>query len=176
MKFPIYLQGERIFSNSQNAITLQKTNAFGEIKQGLVFYSFFEALYLIEKEKADLFIQQNQLNKKNQKITQNELLKIILKKDKEFQVKYFVFKDLRNKSYIVKTGSKFGLEFRVYDKGKINSHARWVVYIAKQSSKTNWKEFILSSRIAHSTAKKLLIAIIDSEENIIYYETDWVKP
>jgi tRNA-intron endonuclease, archaea type len=87
-----------------------------------------------------------------------------------------VFKDLRNKSYIVKTGSKFGLEFRVYDKGKTNSHAKWVVYIVKQSSKTNWKEFILNARIAHSTAKKLLISIIDSEENIIYYETDWVKP
>jgi tRNA-intron endonuclease, archaea type len=173
MKFPIYLQGERIFSNSQNAITLQKKSVFGEIKQGLVFYSNFEALYLIEKEKADLF---KQSNKKNQKISQNELLKIILKKDKEFQIKYFVFKDLRNKGYIVKTGSKFGLEFRVYDKGKINSHARWVVYIVKQSDKINWKEFILNSRIAHSTAKKLLIAIIDSEENIIYYETDWIKP
>ena len=89
-------------------------------------------------------------------------------------VEYGVFNDLRKKGYIVKTGLKFGEEFRVYEKN--NLHAKWIVYPIKQSENIKWKEFIAKNRIAHSIAKKLLIAIVDSEENIIYYEISWIKP
>jgi len=38
--------------------------------------------------------------------------------DKKIQIKYPVFKDLREKGYIVKTALKFGADFRIYDKGQ----------------------------------------------------------
>ena len=70
MVFQIYLSNNQLSSNSQNAITLAKSKALGEFKQGKVIYSTYEALYLIETKKAELrrqsgiecrFLRQNKL-------------------------------------------------------------------------------------------------------------------
>jgi tRNA-intron endonuclease, archaea type len=165
-KFPLYVSSERIFSNSQKAVSFQNSKKLGELKNGKVIYSPFEALFLIENKSAEPF-------KNNKKINEHELIAFFSKKDKNFLTKYLVFRHLRNRGYVVKTGLKFGEEFRVYEKRA--NHAKWIVFPAKQSDKINPKEFISKTRVAHSTAKKLLLAIIDSEEDILFYEIDWVK-
>ncbi len=170
-KFPIYIAGERIFSNSQKAQEIQNSKNLGEKSQGKVIYSPFEAFYLVETQKAET------INTKTNKILkEHELITILSKKHKDFLTKYLVFKALKNKGYLVKTGSKFGAEFRVYDNtNSMNKHARWLVYAIKQSEKSNWNEFISKNRIAHSTGKKLLLAIVDSEDNVLFYEVKWMK-
>ena len=57
----------------------------------------------------------------------------------------------------------------------MNKHAKWLVYPIKQSEKSNWNEFISKNRIAHSTGKKILLALVDSEDNVLFYEIDWKK-
>lgn len=168
MKFPIYLLPGKISSNSQKAITLQKTKNIGELKNNQIIYSTFEALYLIETKKAELF-------KNNKKVSREKSIKEFIRKDKEFYIKYLVFKYLRKKGYIVKTALKFGEEFRIYEKNKHNSHAKWIVFPIKYTNKIILKELISKSRIAHSTAKKLLLAIVDSQEDIVFYEIEWLK-
>ncbi len=166
-KFSIYLNSAQLFSNSQKAITLQNSKKLGEFKDGKVIYSPFEALFLVEAGKAELIA--------NKKQTKEQIIKIFSKKDKEFLTKYIVFKELRKKSYIVKAGLKFGGDFRVYDKNKFNSnHAKYICYPIK-SQKIELKDLIAKIRISHSTRKKLLLAIVDSEEDILFYEIDWVK-
>ena len=93
---------------------------------------------------------------------------------KERESRYPVFKDLRNKGYIVKTALKFGGDFRVYKKTK--EHAKWIVFVDYESKKLTWQEFSAKNRVAHSTNKKLLLAIVDEEGDIIYYEVKWLKP
>ncbi|MEK6859783.1 MAG: tRNA-intron lyase [Nanoarchaeota archaeon] len=169
-KFPIYITRDRIFSNSQKAAETQNSKNLGEKSQGKVIYSPFEALFLVETQKA------NAINAKtNKSLKEHEILAILSKKHKDFLINYLVFKKLTQKGFSVKTGSKFGAEFRVYD-NSMNKHAKYLVYPVKQSEKSNWNEFISKNRIAHSTAKKLLLAIVDSEEDITFYEIDWVKP
>ena len=171
-KFPIYIAEHRIFSNSQKAQEIQNSKNLGEKTQGKVIYSPFEAFFLVETQKAQA------LNTKtNKSLKEQELITLLSKKNKDFLIKYLVFKALKNKGYIVKTGSKFGAEFRVYDKSiKFGSkHAKYLVYPIKQSEKSNWNEFISKNRIAHSTGKKLLLAIVDSEDNVLFYEIDWLK-
>jgi len=139
-------------SKSQQAFTLFEKSKFGEKKSGKIIYSIYEAFYLIETKKAES-------NKK-------------IKLNKQQQKNYLVFKDLRKKGYIVKTGLKFGTEFRVY-KGK-SPHAQWLLEIIDK--KINLKEFISKTRISHSTGKTLLLAIIDSQKDLTYYNISWLKP
>jgi len=164
MVFPIYFP--ELSSNSQQAITLAKSKNIGEFKKNKVIYSNYEAYYLIETNKANPY-------KKDKKISQSKTLKFFSKKDKEFQTNYLVYKDLRKKSYIPKTGLKFGAEFRIYEKNK--QHAVYLTLITTANQKLNIKDFIAKNRVAHSTAKKLLIAIIDSQQDITYYEVNWAK-
>jgi tRNA-intron endonuclease len=166
-KFPIYLIAKQLFSNSQQAVTLTKNKKFGEFKKNKVIYSQYEAFYLIENKKAQLIL-------KEKPTSINKALKIISRKQKEFLNNYLVFKDLRKKGYILKTGLKFGAEFRIYNKKE--KHALYLTYILNSKQKINLKEFVSKNRIAHSTAKKLLIAIIDSQQDITYYEVNWIKP
>ena len=95
-KFPIYLSGERIFSNSEKAISLQETKKLGELKEGKVIYSSFEALYIIEKHVAR-FISLN----KSKEFSENELISLLSKKDKGFHTKFIIFKYLKNKSNVI---------------------------------------------------------------------------
>ncbi|MEM0465494.1 MAG: tRNA-intron lyase [Candidatus Pacearchaeota archaeon] len=170
MMFPIYLEGERIFSNSKIAIDTQDRKKLGEIKDGKVIYNPFEAFYLLENKKAKLI-------KNDKELKEQEILKIF-SKNKDFITKYLVFKDLKNKGYVIKAGIKFGEEFRVYNKEdyKKNKHAKWICYPIKSIDNIKIKEFIAKLRVSHASGKKLLLAIVDSEEDIIYYEIDWIKP
>ena len=89
-----------------------------------------------------------------------------------------VFNDLRKKGYIVKTGLKFGAEFRIYETNKDmeQGHSKWILIIEDESKKIDWKEFSSKNRVAHSTNKNLLIAIVNKECDVLYYEIKWIKP
>lgn len=140
-------------SNSQQAFSLFEKSRYGEKKDGKIIYDKYETVYLIEQKKAETD------------------KKIELKKSE--QNNYLVFKDLRKKGYIVKTGLKFGCEFRVYEKKQI--HAKWLVEVLKDNQKLDIKNFISKNRIAHSTAKKLLLAVIDNQRDVTYLEVDWMN-
>jgi tRNA-intron endonuclease len=170
-KIKAHILGEIISSNTSEAYSLQKKSSFGEPVGDKIQYTLSEALFLIEKEKMNIF-------SRNKKILKKDLMDKFRRIDKKIQIKYLVFKDLREKGYIVKTALKFGAEFRVYEKGSTpgKKHAKWIVFTEHESKKLTWHEFSAKNRIAHSTKKNLLLAIVDEEGDISYYEVKWIKP
>ncbi len=165
------MNGEVIFSADSEAYSLYQKSHFGEPNEDKIQYSLTEALFLIQKGKLDIFS-----NKK--KLTKAEFISKIRKIDKKIQIKYPVFKDLRERGYVVKSALKFGADFRVYDKGASpgEKHAKWVVFCDHESQKLTWHDFSAKNRIAHSTKKNLLLAIVDEEGDVSYYEVSWLKP
>ena len=169
--FKAYLLKQVITSNSPEAFILNNKSAFGEPVGEKVQYSLAEAIYLVETGKMTLYSQ-------NKKIPKKDIMKKLQRIDKKIQLKYPVYKNLRKRGYIVKTALKFGADFRVYPKGTRPSkaHAKWIVFVAHESKKLTWHEFSAKNRIAHSTKKNLLLAIVDEESDITYYEVSWLKP
>ena len=170
-KIQAHIIGEIISSNSAEAHSLHKKSYFGERVGEKIQYSFSEALFLVEKKKMEIF-------SRGKKILEKELMKKFQRFDKKIQVKYPVFKNLRQKGNIVKTALKFGADFRVYSKGTKprKGHAKWVVFVDYESKKLTWHEFSAKNRVAHSTKKNLLLAIVDEEGDITYYEVKWIRP
>lgn len=158
------------YSNSNLAVALHNKSFFGEIKDSRIVYNLYEALYLVETKKAAVIAS-------NKTLSLSEIIKKYAKKDKNILQKYLVFKDLRNKGHILKAGLKFGVDFRCYEKGERPSreHAKYLVYIINEKKKLDIKDFCSKARIAHSTNKILLIAIVDSEEDITYFEVNWKR-
>lgn len=163
--------GESVSSNSKEAMTLHDQSRFGEKKSGKIIYSIFEALYLTEKGKIDL-------RHKGKKLSFEKLMHELSGKDKSLNTKYIVFRDMRNRGFIIKTALKFGADFRVYDRGVKpgDDHARWILYPVSENSQLTWQDFSAKNRVAHSTKKNLLIGIVDEEEDVTYYEIRWLKP
>lgn len=139
---------------------------------GKLQLSLLEAAYLVEKGKLDV------LDGRNHTIPFEKLVKKAKKTDKNFWVRYCVFKDIRNRGYIIKTALKFGADFRIYPRGVKpgEAHAKWVVYPVHETQSLTWHEFSAKNRVAHSTKKKLLIGVVDEENDVTYYEVKWVKP
>lgn len=165
------LISEKITSNTLEAQNLFSTSRFGERIGEKIFYSPSEALYLVQDKKMEI------LDHRDKKLSQKDIIKKFEKIDKKFETKYLVFKDLRKKGYIVKSALKFGAEFRVYDKGKKvdKNHSKWLCFPVSESKQVSWQDFSAKNRIAHSTKKNLLIAIVDDECAISYYEIQWTK-
>lgn len=170
-KIQSYITGQIISSNTAEAKFLYKKSSFGEIVGEKVHYSLSEALFLVEKSRMEVY-------SKSKKISTRELLAKFRRIDKRIQIKYPVFKNLREKGYVVKTALKFGADFRVYEKSSRpgKTHAKWIVFVDHESNKLTWHEFSAKNRVAHSTKKNLLLAIVDEENSITYYEVQWLKP
>jgi tRNA-intron endonuclease len=101
-----------------------------------------------------------------------------MEEKRNFWISYCAYKNLRSRGYIVKTALKFGAEFRVYDKGikPGEDHAKWIVFPVHESETLTWYDFSAKNRVSHSTRKNLLIAVVDDEDDVTYYEVKWVKP
>jgi tRNA-intron endonuclease len=168
-----YAQEHVLTDASDEARDLYSQSRYGTIiDNGKVQLSLIEAFYLKEKGKISV------LDGKGKELSQEAFLKQAKKHEANFWVRYCVYKDIRNRGYIIKTALKFGADFRVYDRGVKpgEDHARWVVFPVHEGSTMTWHEFAAKNRVAHSTKKRLLIGIVDAETDVTYYEIRWMRP
>ncbi len=165
--------GERVWTvDSDSARELYNQSRYGEVLASKkVQLSLIESLYLIEKEKISVFDGKKELSFE-------QLLKKARKLEPNVLVRYAVYKDLRNRGYVVKTALKFGADFRVYDRGVKpgEDHAKWIVYPVDEASALTWYDFAAKNRVAHSTKKRLLMGIVDVENDVTFYEIRWTRP
>jgi tRNA-intron endonuclease len=162
-----------ILESSDQARDLYAQSRYGVVLSGgRVKLSLLEATYLHEREKIVM------TDAKKRPLTHDQMIAAGKKAEKAFPTKFAVFRDLRTRGYIVKTALKFGADFRVYDRGVKpgDDHAKWVVFPVHESSHTTWYDFSAKNRVAHSTKKRLLIAVVDDEEDVTYYEVKWLRP
>ncbi len=126
--------------------------------------STYEVVYLIEKYSAKVYSN-------NRMIPKNEILKNLN------ITNYIVYKDLKSKGYSVKSGMKYGFPFRVYAKGikSGDDHSLWLVWPIDSLSRINVLTFIAKNRVAHTVKKRILLAFVDNEEEVNYYEVSWKR-
>ena len=147
-----------ITENSDAARQLLKSHFGTKLSDGRIRLAAVEALYLAEKKRLLV------VNGKNKQLSFDRLL-LKLKYSKELWTAYVVFRDLRENGYIVKAGTKFGGEFRAYDKDSgMREHSKWIVFPVHARQKLLWQDFSAKVRVAHSTQKKLLVAVVDEED------------
>jgi tRNA-intron endonuclease, archaea type len=166
-KITAHLIGGSIYSNSKSAINLQSSQKIGEKDKDKVIYMLSEALYLVEKNLMNVF------DIKNKELKNKKLLKKLLKIDKRIILKYTAYKDLKDKGLIPKTALKYGADFRIYKKK--NQHSKWICFVDSEKGNLNWRDFSSKNRVAHSTKKNLLLAIVDEENDLTYYEVNWTR-
>ena len=114
------LSGNLVIVRDKKGIKLHEKSHYGNIIQEGLQLSLIEALYLAEKEKISIL-------RDGKKVSIEEMFQIIHKEN--LLTKYLVYSDLRNRGYIVKTGFKYGSEFRLYERGKSpgNGHSDYLV-------------------------------------------------
>ncbi len=167
-KIIIQLNGSTFFIPDEKSYQKLHSKGFGyEVTQGSYALLPYEALYLLEKGKVSIFQGKRELSVED-----------LFRKREINCDEYLVFKDLTTKGYSVKSGLKFGFSFRVYKKDKkrlVGNHALWLVKLVYDFESVPSRELASAGRIAHSTKKKVLFAVLDSEKSVSYYEYEWTR-
>ncbi|MCL4411168.1 tRNA-intron lyase [Candidatus Marsarchaeota archaeon] len=98
--------------------------------------------------------------------TRAQIVNIASSRRADIMKLYDVYKDWRTKGYVVKTGFKFGTNFRIYFPGakpiKENNewiHSKHVLHVFPRDSKLIISEWARAIRVAHSVRKTFILAI-----------------
>ncbi|MBW3013419.1 tRNA-intron lyase [Candidatus Woesearchaeota archaeon] len=168
----IFVKDRVIAEKSDASRDLYNQSRFGTLLgTGELQFNTIEALYLLEKGRIEL-------KEGRKKLTFDKFLHIAEELEPQLWTRFCVFKDLRNRGYMIQTALKFGADFRVYDRGVKpgEDHAKWLVFSVPESQGLTWYDFSAKNRVATSTKKRLLIAIVDQENDVTYYEIRWIRP
>jgi len=131
-----------------------------------------EGLYLAEK---DMLTVREGVKKKT-KVSFKKLRQRARKLYEEFDLKYAVYRDLRDHGLIVTPGIKYGCDFAVYRRGPGVEHAPYMVSVKKTTDEVTATEIVKAGRLATTVRKRFIVAVPDPEsEKIRYLIFKWFK-
>ena len=151
-----------IVDDPENGMKIYMDNWFGQ-------YGTYKASDRGTLNKLDVYetlflIDEGVLKVKN--ATRKEIMDTAVKRRADSGKLYDVYRDWRNKGYVVKTGFKFGTHFRIYFPGArpIKSDANWVhskhvLHVFPRDAKLLISEWARAIRVAHSVRKTFILAI-----------------
>jgi len=124
------------------------------------------------------------VKKEGRDLALNELYEHSTKTDSRFAHRYRVYEDLRERGLLVRTGFKFGCDFRVYERGvqlkkgpkSAKEHTKWIVYAVPEDYVCSFQELSRAVRLAHNIRARMLWAIVDNEGDVTYYQITRHKP
>ena len=138
-----------------------------EINVPLVL-DLIEGYYLLQRSKIKVF-------KMKKKVIEKEMLEICRKEYHNFDRKFAVYKNFRDKGYIVNSGIKFGCDFAVYQKGPGLDHAPYLVQVFNKSDTITSSGIVLAGRLATTVRKQFILAIPDRQDMVDFLALDWWK-
>jgi tRNA-intron endonuclease len=158
MKLYGFFSGNKTIVKDNDSKSWLISKFYGEKKGPIYFLDIYETLYFLDWGSLTL----------EKKESFEKLIKSLKKEALE---KYAVFKHFRDLGYVIKTGLKFGFDFRVYPKGKNpeKSHSKYVVWVVKEKAKINTNELARAIRMALGLNTDLLLAVVGDDLEVITY-------
>ncbi len=161
----IYAEGKLIVSSLEAASSLEQ-RGYGakEEKTGLIL-SPSEALYLLGDKKLRVI-------EKESGVAQDfpMLLEKIRVVDPEIWIRYLIYRDLRDRGYVVRDGFGLGVDFRVYERGEYGEEAaKYIVFGISEGAPIPVGKIVELLRYVQSLKRELVLAVIDRRGEIVYY-------
>ena len=162
------LEADRIVARREGRALALLSRGYGsdEERGEYVEYSYPEALYLVENE---LMIVQDA---GGEKLSFNRLLEVLKRLDENVWRDYVVYRDLRERRYVVRDGVSKDLRFRVFERGKYGKEpAKYLVAPLMEGRNMDIGKLLEWLSIARKLRKELVIAVVDRRNEVIYYKT-----
>lgn len=130
-----------------------------------------EAVYLAEKGLLSV-VDENGAN-----IPLDELAARARELIPRFDLIYKVYKELRDRGYIARSGLKYGADFAVYEKGPGIDHAPYLIHVIEADEEIDPLEIVRAGRLSHSVRKAFILAITGpGNAPTRYLMFKWSKP
>ena len=129
-----------------------------------------EGLYLLEKGLIQIVSGSDKTE-----ITLDELRETTPAILERLDMKYAVYRNLRERGYVVTPGIKYGCDFAIYEHGPGVDHAPFIVQVKSSGDGLTAPEIVEAGRLATTVRKTFLIALVDGED-IRFLSFKWWKP
>jgi len=177
-----FLENKVVVWDKEQGNKLYTEKFFGkwieEEKTSYLQLSLEEAMILIERGFLD--IKHN-----SKKLSSGDFYNICTTVDREFPHKFTVYRDLRNRGFIVKSGFKFGTHFRVYDRcvnpykvgeKDMKDHTKYNVHAVPENHTMSYQEWSRYVRLSQNIRARALLAVVDEENDVTYYNIKRTRP
>jgi len=125
-----------------------------------------EGLYLLQRNRVTV----NDIHGKN--IAFKDLMERLSREIENFEAKYAIYRDLRDKGYVVAPGIKYGCDFAVYEQGPGVDHAPYVMQVHGSEEPIDAAEIVKSGRLA-AAVRKSFIKAVEVEGSLRFLEFNW---
>ena len=136
---------------------LYEQNGYGRLEPGGVKLSNQEALYLLHRGKIDVT-----------GFTFDTLFSVLAEQP-GFLRSFLVYRDMRERGYVVQTGPH---DFRVFKRGEKpgSSESLYLVRVLSERDPIRFKTLIEEVIASRNMRKQYVLAVVDDEEELTYYE------
>jgi tRNA-intron endonuclease len=163
--------GEVLVEDQAEASQIHNKGFYGVPQSGgSLKLDLMEAVYLVESERLEVFHN-------GDRKSVSDLLRLAHRTSEGFEVLYLVYRELRQRGYVVKLG-QHPLDFRVFPRGGSPNKTPSKWWVAAISERSTFDLGKLMDDLDRTTEvrKKLLLAIVDEESDVTYYEVRRVHP
>jgi tRNA-intron endonuclease len=156
------LQGEKVKLGQEALADLYEQGYFGRPSGKGLDLSLVEAAYLLDRSRIRVLSDSREISFK-------DFFQAASSLEKGFEFRYVVYKDLRERGYYVQPGRP---DFRVYPRGGHpgKTPAEFYVFVVSERMPLPLKDILEPVRVAGQMRKKLMLAIVDEESDITFYE------
>ena len=167
------MQGSSLTLNDDIAHDIFNNGYFGQwTSKNTLVLEPEEILLLIDRKRISLVHFTTK-----QKITSAELVAHFTKINKSFWGRYLVYKDLRNRGYVVRIGTKVTAPFRIYSRGGKpgESVSKKVIFPLSEGEDLDLDfldQLVNQSRIDRKT---LLLSVVDRLGDVTYYQASQLE-
>lgn len=158
------LVSETAVISKKDMIHELELKGYGDIEKEKLFLKPFESLYLLYSDKLIL-------KKGKKQMDFDSMMGLYQKNDEQILTKFLIYRDLRNRGYVVKDGFGFGSDFRVYERGQFGEKgAKFLIFGLNEGQQEKMGD--LQKKIEQITqmGKEPVIAVIERRGEVIYYK------
>jgi len=142
-----------------------REKGFGDLKVGKLRLTPYESFYLTEKQRIRVFARNG-----NQELDLHKLVRRLSVGRPEIWIKYLVYRDLRDRGYIVRESTK-SFDFDVYGKGPM----RRLISIVYEGGEASLRKLGKLLQLAEEEKKDMILAVVDRRTDIVYYSLSSLK-
>jgi tRNA-intron endonuclease len=151
--------------SSPEGVKELSSRGYGVTEDGKLNLTFYEALFLLSKEKLELENEET-----GEKIVFQDLLELFQSVDKDAWVRYLIYRDLRSRGYVAREGFGLGIDFRVYERGDYGKEtAKHLIFGIQEGQPVLVEALARTQRYVQSLKKNLVLAVINRRGEIVYY-------
>ncbi len=159
-----FLEDGRILVKDSDYRSFLIQKGYGVKEGNFLVLTGEEALYLMSEGRLRLF-------EADRELTLKDATERLIPVDPDVWIRFLIYRDLRDKGYVIRRGYGIGLDFLLYERGTYGEQsAKYLVIGVSEGKPVKIEDLLGVIRSGTYSDKELLLAVVDRRGEVVYYK------